>query len=132
MLKYLIYICLILFVYSDDYTLFTVSQQRGAACIDGSPPGLYIKEGAGSNKNSYLIFFEGGGFCSGPDLATTLEDCYKRSNGGLGSTKNAKPTLNADDNGILSTLKQNNPIFYDWTKIFVIYCDGTQYLSTRP
>jgi hypothetical protein len=35
--------------------------------------------------------FGGGGFCGGPDLSSTLEDCYKRSNGGLGSTKNSAP-----------------------------------------
>lgn len=40
-----------------------LSQDRGAACLDGSPPAIYIHEGQGKNKNSYIIYFEGGGFC---------------------------------------------------------------------
>lgn len=36
-----------------------------------------------------------------------------------------------DKLGLLSTLKQNNPVFYDWTKVFVIYCDGSEYTGSR-
>jgi hypothetical protein len=25
-----------------------------------------------------------------------------------------------------------NPVFYDWTKIYAIYCDGAEYFGTRP
>jgi hypothetical protein len=35
------------FVRADNYTLALLSQERGAACLDGSPVGLYINEGRG-------------------------------------------------------------------------------------
>lgn len=34
-------------------------------------------------------------------------------------------------NGLLSPKQEENPVFYDWTKIFVIYCDGSEYLGNR-
>jgi hypothetical protein len=43
----------------------------------------------------------------------------------LGSTKKSKPQANFDGQGLLSTKKEENPLFYDWTKVFVIYCDGS-------
>jgi hypothetical protein len=30
---------------TDLYKLVLVSQERGAACLDGSPPGYYVHEG---------------------------------------------------------------------------------------
>ncbi len=36
-----------LLVSADNYTLVLLSQERGAACLDGSPVGLYINEGKG-------------------------------------------------------------------------------------
>ena len=55
---------------SNLYDLVLQSQERGASCIDGSAPGLYIHEGSEVNKDKYLIYFEGGGFCG----ALTLQD----------------------------------------------------------
>lgn len=71
-----------------------------------------------------MIYFDSGGFCGAGNLSATLESCYQRTNGGLGSTKNAKPSIDADQGGLLSTLLSVNPIFHDWTKVFAIYCDG--------
>jgi hypothetical protein len=50
---------------SDLYNLVLHSQTRGAACLDGSPAGMYIHEGNGINKKKYMIYFEGGGLCGG-------------------------------------------------------------------
>jgi len=33
---------------------------------------LYIHEGKGENKDNFVVYFEGGGFCGEPDLAGTL------------------------------------------------------------
>ena len=110
---------------SNLYDLILLSQDRGAACLDGTPPGMYLHEGTGANKDKFLIFFNGGGFCGGKDLSSTLQSCYERSFTGLGSTKDYQQKLDADQFGYLSTLKEVNPVFYDWTKIAVIYCDGS-------
>lgn len=32
-------------VHAENYTLYLISQQNGAACLDGSAPGLYVYEG---------------------------------------------------------------------------------------
>jgi hypothetical protein len=49
----------------NNYKLVLLPQDRGAACLDGSPSGFYINEGTGANKTKYMIFFNSGGFCSG-------------------------------------------------------------------
>lgn len=84
------------------YNLALVSQARGAACLDGSAPGIYIHEGKGANKNNYLLYFEGGGFCGEPTLAATIESCYKRSLTDLGSSKKYPKTFDAKGMGALS------------------------------
>lgn len=52
-----------------NYKLVLHPQERGAACLDGSPAGLYIHEGSDVNKNKYLLYFNGGGFCGGSSLS---------------------------------------------------------------
>jgi hypothetical protein len=79
-----------------------------------------------------LISFDSGGFCGAGSLNDTLEACYSRSSTGLGTTKNAKPFKNFDKDGVLSTDSSINPIFYNWTKVFAIYCDGAEYFGSRP
>ena len=54
---------------SDLYKLHLVSQERGAACLDGSAPGYFIHEGFGENKDNDLLVFAGGGFCGEPTLS---------------------------------------------------------------
>lgn len=57
---------------SNLFTLVLHSKDRGAACLDGSPPGLYIHEGTGANKNKFMIYFDSGEFCGGSSLAETI------------------------------------------------------------
>lgn len=57
------------FSQSDLFTLVLHSKERGAACLDGSPPGLYIHGGTGANKNKFMIYFDSGGFCGGGSLS---------------------------------------------------------------
>lgn len=112
------------------YTLELFSQSNGASCLDGTPPGIYVHPGT-TNKDKFVIFFDGGGFCAGSTVNETIDSCYKRSFTGLGSTKDYPPTKDASGYGILSPVKEDNPYFYDWTKVFVIYCDGSEYLGNR-
>ena len=73
----LLTLCQIVFTDSDNlYKLVKLSQDNGAACLDGSPPGLYIHEGTAEKKNNFLLFFTGGGLCNGTDLSATLDSCY--------------------------------------------------------
>lgn len=59
----------ILITQQELYTLVLQSQERGAACLDGTPPGLYYHVGSGANKNKFMIYFNSGGFCEGFTVA---------------------------------------------------------------
>lgn len=125
-------LCLMVKVHTENYTLFLTSQANGAACLDGSPHGLYIYEGKNTNKDNFIVYFQGGGYCGSGNLSDTLESCYSRSNGELGSTKVLSVSRSFDNAGILSTDPSMNPDFYDWTKVIVNYCDGSEYFGSRP
>jgi len=85
-----------------------------AKCLDGSSPGYYIQH---HNNNKWLIFHEGGGWC------TSMEDCLARSKTDLGSTKNRPKQLNIKN---LNHVFSNDPsnMMHQWNKVFLIYCDG--------
>ena len=52
-----------------------------ARCLDGSRAGVYFSPGNGLNGGSKktVVYFEGGGWCSGLDNKTVLESCFDRS-----------------------------------------------------
>lgn len=77
---------LILFANCGDYRLVRHSQQRGAACLDGSPPAMYVHEGSGPNRDKFLVYMQGGDSCGEGELEDTLEACYQRSLTDLGSS----------------------------------------------
>lgn len=56
----------------------------GARCLDGSPPAYQIAHGA--EKSKFIVFLEGGGWCSGETPADTITSCIGRAKGGLGSS----------------------------------------------
>ncbi|KAI5001355.1 hypothetical protein ZWY2020_026005 [Hordeum vulgare] len=98
-------------------TLLAGAQEKGAVCLDGTPPGYHVQRGSGDGSNNWLIHLQGGGWCS------TVQDCSSRRNSslGLGSSNFMKPILFA---GILGSDQQLNPDFYNWNKVYVRYCDG--------
>jgi len=71
-----------------------------------------------------MLYFVGGGLCAGYDLNSALESCYKRSKTNLGTSKKWPESMNADTNGIVSTLPDHSK-FANWTKIVFMYCDGS-------
>lgn len=111
-----------------DYKLHLHPIDTGARCLDGSPAGVYVSE----NDNSHiLIFFQEGGMCSGKSLSDTLADCYERAGTDWGSSAKYPSTKNLDKWGILSELPDVNPLFANWTKVWVPYCDGSLHQGTR-
>ena len=84
------------------YTLQLLPTERGARCLDGSPVGVYYHEGSPNNRNKFMIYMNGGGFCRGFTLEETLESCYIRSKKDLGTTKVAPPQKSFDGQGLLS------------------------------
>ena len=91
-----------------------------ARCLDGSSPAIYIHQG--TDPNNFIVFFNGGGICSGNSLSETLESCYQRSKTDLGSSKNLKDEIIVNG-GYLSTDPAKSK-FASWTKVIIEYCDG--------
>jgi len=103
----------------------------GAVCLDGSEADFYISEGSGGNQNKFLIYFEGGAWCGDSDLSRTIESCYNRSSTGLGSSKDYPNTLDLTAGGVLSGDSGINPAYFDWTRVFFKYCDGSGHQGFR-
>ncbi len=110
-------------VASEPLTLVTLKDARHpqAVCNDGSPAALYFQAGHGSDRNKWVIHFQGGGGCA------TDHDCLARAKDdpNLVSSSKLPRTLRSD--GILSTAKSVNPDFADYTHVLVHYCSSDSY-----
>ncbi|GJN21961.1 hypothetical protein PR202_gb09485 [Eleusine coracana subsp. coracana] len=102
-----------------DITYVKGAVAKGAVCLDGSPPAYHLARGFGSGVNSWLVHFEGGGWCS------NVTTCLERKGTRLGSSK--KMAKQIAFSGILSDAPENNPDFYNWNKVKVRYCDGSSF-----
>ncbi|CAM0912391.1 unnamed protein product [Alopecurus aequalis] len=101
-----------------ELTLVTGAAEKGAVCLDGSPPAYQLQRGFGSGCHNWLVYLEGGGWCS------TIEDCSKRKKSGLGSSSLMEAVQLA---GIFSADPKQNSDFYNWNIVFVRYCDGASF-----
>ncbi|KAI5001356.1 hypothetical protein ZWY2020_026006 [Hordeum vulgare] len=103
-----------------EVSLLAGAQEKGAVCLDGTPPGYHLQRGSGGGSGSWLIHLEGGGWCS------TLKDCSGRRMSVLGSSNFMKP-LQFAGHGIFDSDEIYNPDFYNWNKVYVRYCDGASF-----
>ncbi|OEL31152.1 Pectin acetylesterase 9 [Dichanthelium oligosanthes] len=85
-------------------------------CLDGSPPAYHLHRGSGSGARSWLLQFEGGGWCN------DVRSCAERAGTRRGST--SLMTKVEVFSGILSNLPAMNPDFYNWNRVKLRYCDG--------
>ena len=95
--------------------------QRQAVCNDGSPAVYYFKRGSGTDAAHWLIFFQGGGWCSS-DRTCTYRWGAQRS---LMTSHGAPSTFEAG--GIFSTSAQENPDFLNFTQVYIKYCSSDMY-----
>ncbi|CAI5478650.1 unnamed protein product [Closterium sp. Yama58-4] len=107
----------------------------GARCLDGSPPGFYIRRGYGTGRKSFIIYLQGGGWCH------NVAQCAERTQTVLGSSKfwrhPTDPAFQASlqkygstFTGILSRNATENPSYYNWHVVNVFYCDGGGFSGT--
>ncbi|XBI76669.1 hypothetical protein VPH35_069873 [Triticum aestivum] len=101
-----------------ELTLLAGAMEKGAVCLDGSPPAYQLERGFGSGSHSWLVYLEGGGWCS------TVEACSKHTKSALGSSNFMEAVQYA---GIFSNDQSQNSDFYNWNKVFVRYCDGASF-----
>ncbi|PWZ33779.1 Pectin acetylesterase 5 [Zea mays] len=102
-----------------ELTLLTAARDKGAVCLDGSPPGYHLQAGSGAGSGSWLIHLMGGGWCD------TVRSCSDRRTTYLGSSLFMQKVM--DFTGILSNDPAQNPDFYSWNRVFVRYCDGASF-----
>ncbi|XP_024525154.1 pectin acetylesterase 3 isoform X2 [Selaginella moellendorffii] len=99
-------------------TYLAASNSSGAVCLDGSVPAYHLLPGA---SNSWHISLEGGGWCD------SVVSCANRAKGHWGSSIYMQsPTGFA---GSLSNDASVNPDFFNWTQVFVRYCDGASFTA---
>ncbi|EMS61915.1 hypothetical protein TRIUR3_01657 [Triticum urartu] len=101
-------------------TLLSGAKEKGAVCVDGTPPGYHLQGGSGSGADGWLVHLEGGGWCS------TVKECSGSRLSTKGSFNFMKP-IRFMGNGILGGDQLQNPDFYNWNKVYVRYCDGASF-----
>jgi hypothetical protein len=105
---------------STDAKLILLKNNSDSKCLDGSPPGYYLKNGLDEGETKWLIYFEGGGWCF------SAINCYSRSKGELGSSNNYEPCMSGMK-FYRNLDKKSNPLFYNWNIVHVKYCDSSSY-----
>ncbi|KAI4383189.1 hypothetical protein MLD38_009056 [Melastoma candidum] len=103
-------------------TLIKGAADKGAVCLDGTPPGYHLHRGSGSGANSWLIQLEGGGWCN------TVRNCVFRKTTRRGSSKYMEKEL--PFTGILSDKAEENPDFFNWNRVKLRYCDGASFTGS--
>ncbi|TVU36213.1 hypothetical protein EJB05_18137, partial [Eragrostis curvula] len=101
-----------------ELTLLHSAVEKGAVCLDGSPPAYQLQRGFGSGAHSWLVYLAGGAWCN------STETCSERKVTDLGSSHFMKEFA---FDGILSNKHPINPDFYNWNKVFIRYCDGASF-----
>ncbi|XP_031106566.1 pectin acetylesterase 8-like [Ipomoea triloba] len=96
-----------------------VENDKGAVCLDGSPPSYYHGKGEGLGINNWVIYLQGGGWC------TTVKECQGRSTSHLGSSENLAKSVHLGN--ILRQSSDTNPDFCDWNRVYINYCDGSSF-----
>ncbi|XP_039785298.1 pectin acetylesterase 9-like isoform X2 [Panicum virgatum] len=97
-------------------TIVAGAASTGAVCLDGSPPAYHLHRGSGAGARSWLLQFEGGGWCN------DVRSCAERAGTRRGSTR--LMTKVEIFSGILSNRPSMNPDFYNWNRVKLRYCDG--------
>eukprot|EP00928_Gymnodinium_smaydae_P045833 TRINITY_DN30507_c0_g1_i1.p1 TRINITY_DN30507_c0_g1~~TRINITY_DN30507_c0_g1_i1.p1 ORF type:complete len:419 (-),score=38.08 TRINITY_DN30507_c0_g1_i1:94-1314(-) len=101
---------------------------RGAACLDGSAPGYWIRTATvADDSKRWVLHAEGGGWCY--DEAS----CAERAKTSLGSSVSwgATTSCYGKCDGILSDNVVENPDFHGWNAVWIGYCDGTSMSGNR-
>nr|GLL36844.1 pectin acetylesterase 8-like isoform X3 [Ipomoea trifida] len=104
---------------TPDVSITRLINDKGAVCLDGTPPAYYLDQGDGDGINNWVIYLQGGGWCS------TVEECVDRSQRYFGSSKNLNESVQFGN--ILSKDSKKNPDFCNWNRVFIHYCDGSSY-----
>eukprot|EP00048_Salpingoeca_helianthica_P024201 m.30495 g.30495 ORF g.30495 m.30495 type:complete len:442 (-) comp9246_c0_seq1:86-1411(-) len=109
---------------ATGYFLTDAAKNDGAVCLDGTPGVYYHRKGTGTGANKWFIHHQGGGWCE------SLESCYGRALGALGSSRTYPATASLGE-GYFSTNSSVNPQMYNWNAVLLRYCDGNSFSGTN-
>ena len=124
-------------IYSESFQVIELDPSTGSKCLDGTNFKFLFSPGSGSGINKFMFNWLGGAFC-GIDGYDTLESCYLRSKSGLGSsnTWGSNNSIVQETNalGYFSSDHLTNPMFWNWNKVIIKYCDGSNHqgYSEKP
>jgi len=118
------------YFFNETYQVIELDPSTGARCLDGSNYKFSFTKGSGSGSDKFFFSWQGGAFC-GIDGYDTLESCYYRSSTPLGSStflpeNNSYYSLNFSM-GYFSNMQEYNSDFWNWNKISINYCDGSNH-----
>lgn len=102
-----------------------LSSYPNARCLDGSTAGYYFTPGHGSGGNKFYIDHQGGGWCE------TMERCLQRSTTTHGSSLDWPEEAEWRKSHLFSTSPDDNPLVYNWNKVYIRYCDGSSFTSNQ-
>jgi hypothetical protein len=116
----------ILYMEIDTLDTIELEKESEALCSDGSPYKFELSKGFDEGVNKFLLFFEGGGWCIFNTEGYDFTKCIERQQISWGSSKPLyrKSSKISRLFYILSASQKFNPVFYNWNKIMVRYCDG--------
>ncbi len=94
-----------------------------AVCNDGSTPVFYYQRGWGSGANRWVLWFKGGGACY------DRSSCEGRDRDLISAIPWKRPSIAGQ--GILSSQPTQNPDFYNWNRVILVYCTSDQWTGAR-
>ena len=83
------------------------ANKSGAVCLDGSPPGFWMRHHSlPADRDRWVLYLQGGAWCDSP------QSCAARATGHLGSSTQFSPTYPME--GVLDKSLKHNELFGSW------------------
>ncbi|KAL7122501.1 hypothetical protein ACP275_01G049200 [Erythranthe tilingii] len=103
-----------------NITYVNSAVEKGAVCLDGTPPAYYHSVGFGDGADNWLVYLEGGAWCN------STETCLERVQIKWLASTSTRPAIRYVS-GIFTVNQTFNQAFYNWNKVIVVYCDGASF-----
>uniref|UniRef100_A0A0E0JHT5 Pectin acetylesterase n=1 Tax=Oryza punctata TaxID=4537 RepID=A0A0E0JHT5_ORYPU len=97
-------------------TVLNSAVDKGAVCMDGTPPAYHLDPGSGGGNRSWVVNLEGGGWCN------NARTCRFRTGSRHGSSDHMERRIAFT--GIMSSAAADNPDFHSWNRVKIRYCDS--------
>ncbi|MBI5301219.1 MAG: hypothetical protein HY868_03710 [Chloroflexi bacterium] len=111
--------------------LIAQTKHPQAVCNDGSTPVFFYRRGTGDGVNKWVVWFKGGFNCS--DEASCKARTRDLTGSGFWMRQDLSTGLDEDSraDGILSNQRTNNPDFYNWHHVYLVYCSSDNWIGSR-